>query len=269
MEKKNNLLNINKKDVKEITMLDLKYNMVISLPEIADNIPITIKLSDIKYKQTRYDLKTNDDFSVEFLSMLEEETIFNMIDNIFKYVHWETIDFSESFDYYSKKLKDIVEKNTYYYDNENNIEDVTTFVNYANVDREKEQLTKDIIYNIKVYIRDKVITDVEYRKKLANEYYEILKIQEKLVLQFNDIVNDLMDYNNEKDIFFHEDFMVMLKTAIVNSNVPIFSENIGRAFEDYSYREIRLRMNYEYKETRLNLNKMTQFAPIVAKGSLF
>ena len=75
-----------------------------------------------------------------------------------------------------------------------------------------------------------------------------------------------MDFENDKDIFFNNIFTVMLKAGVVNSTQPIFKENVGKAFTEYSYREIKLRMSFEHKETMLNSNKMNQMLPLVARG---
>ena len=90
-----------------------------------------------------------------------------------------------------------------------------------------------------------------------------------MVEEFNEVIESIMDFEDDKSISFNDYFTVMLKTSIVNSNVPIFDENIGRAFNEYSYREIKLRISFEHKETMLNSNRMKMMLPIMAKTSLF
>ena len=90
-----------------------------------------------------------------------------------------------------------------------------------------------------------------------------------MVEEFNEVIESIMDFEDDKSISFNDYFTVMLKTSIINSNVPIFDENIGRAFNEYSYREVKLRISFEHKETMLNSNRMKMMLPVMARTSLF
>ena len=46
----------------------------------------------------------------------------------------------------------------------------------------------------------------------------------------------------------------------------LISENIGKAFTDFSYREVKLRISFEHKETMLNSNRMKVMLPIMQKS---
>ena len=108
--------------------------------------------------------------------------------------------------------------------------------------------------------------DNEIQAELMSIYNEIKNIQHKMLNEFNDVIQKIMNFDDEKAITFSEYFTVMLKTSIVNNNNPIFPENIGKAFTDFSYREVKLRISFEHKETMLNSNRMKVMLPIMQKS---
>ena len=110
--------------------------------------------------------------------------------------------------------------------------------------------TKDDLTSVTLELNRKV----NHLKEISNE--------------FNEIIESIMDYEDDKSISFNDYFTVMLKTSIINSNVPIFDENIGKAFNEYSYREVKLRISFEHKETMLNSNRMKMMLPVMAKTSI-
>ena len=97
---------------------------------------------------------------------------------------------------------------------------------------------------------------------------KIRNIQNNIINEFNDVIDNIMNFDDDKSINFNDYFLVMLKTGIM-SKVPLFKENLGKSFDEYSYREIKLRISFEHKETLLNANKMRMMMPIMARSSLF
>ena len=131
-----------------------------------------------------------------------------------------------------------------------------------------EELKNEVIYNLKVFILEKMLIDKDLQQELMEIYNTIRETQYKMVEEFNEIIESIMDYEDDKSISFNDYFTVMLKTSIINSNVPIFDENIGKAFNEYSYREVKLRISFEHKETMLNSNRMKMMLPVMARTSL-
>ena len=54
---KTSLLNLKKGELKDITLLDINYRTVISFSLLGEEIPILIRLEDIKYRDVRGDFK--------------------------------------------------------------------------------------------------------------------------------------------------------------------------------------------------------------------
>ena len=249
------LLNLKISELKDITLLDINYRTVISFSLLGEEIPILIKLEDIKYKDVRGDFKVRGDEVPIISSILLEEGTEILVDNIFKFIEWKAFDILGD-DYYS----DVVNK----LKNECMVNDVFNRYLY---DRKIKELEKEVIYNLKVFIIDKCLVEKELQIELIEIYNNIRKIQSDIIGEFNDIIDKIMNYEDEKSINFNDYFLVMLKTSIV-SNIPIFKENVGKAFEEFSYREIKLRISYEHKETMLNANRMKMMLPIMAKSSI-
>ncbi len=253
----NSLLKLKKNELKDITLLDINYRMVISFSLIGDEIPLLIRLKDIKYRDVRNDLKIRGDEVPVISSILFEEGCRILVENVFKYIEWEAFDILDD-DYYKEKVREIELKHTKDY-----------IQNRYKIDKEMEELRNEIIYNLKVFILEKMLVDKELQQELMEIYNTIRETQYKMVEEFNEVIESIMDFEDDKSISFNDYFTVMLKTSIVNSNVPIFDENIGKAFNEYSYREIKLRISFEHKETMLNSNRMKMMLPIMAKTSLF
>ena len=140
--------------------------------------------------------------------------------------------------------------------------------NRLKIDKEIKELKDEVIYNLKSFILDKVLIDKELQQELMQIYNEIREVQNKIIEEFNEVLDKIMNFEDDKSINFTDYFTVMLKTGIVNSNVPLFEENIGRAFTDYSYREIKLRISFEHKETMLNANRMKVMLPVMARSMI-
>lgn len=253
----NSLLKLKKNELKDITLLDINYRMVISFSLIGEEIPLLIRLKDIKYRDVRNDLKIRGDEVSIISSLLFEEGCKILVDNFFKYIEWEAFDILDD-DYYKEKVKEIELKYTKDY-----------IQNRYKIDKEVEELKNEIIYNLKVFILEKMLVDKELQQELMEIYNTIRETQYKMVEEFNEVIESIMDFEDDKSISFNDYFTVMLKTSIINSNVPIFDENIGKAFNEYSYREVKLRISFEHKETMLNSNRMKMMLPVMARTSLF
>ena len=249
-ETDNSLLKLKKEELKDITLLDINYRTVISFSLLGEDIPILIKLEDIKHRDIQEDLKVRGDLIPQIEDNLFNKGISLLVENIFEYVEWDVIDLFDDEEYHERKIE-IENKYTTKYSK-----------NYFKIDKELEELKKEIIYNLKAYIKDRAMIDIEIQNELMRIYNEIRTIRLRIVNEFVDVLDNIMNYDDDKNINFTDFFTVMAKAGIVNSSQPIFKENIGRAFADYSFREIKLRLSFEHKETMLNVNKMKMMIPL-------
>ena len=119
-----------------------------------------------------------------------------------------------------------------------------------------------------MFVLDRVLVDRDLQYEIMGIYNKIIEIRHKIIEEFNDTLEKIMKYDDEKNINFTDYFTVMLKTSIINSNAPIFEENIGKAFNDYSYREIKLRIAFEHKETMLIANRLKMMLPVMSARSM-
>ena len=252
----NSLLNLKQSELKDITLLDINYRMVISFSLLGDEVPILIRLKDIKYRDVRSDLQIRGSDVPIIATILFEEGSRLLVDTIFNYIEWEVFDILDD-DYYKNLVCEIENKYT-----NNGIQ------NRLKIDKEIKELKDEVIYNLKSFILDKVLIDKELQQELMQIYNEIREVQNKIIEEFNEVLDKIMNFEDDKSINFTDYFTVMLKTGIVNSNVPLFEENIGRAFTDYSYREIKLRISFEHKETMLNANRMKVMLPVMARSMI-
>ena len=261
-DKKENdtLLRLKKGDIRDLTLLDIKYRLISPFPFIGDNVPFLIELSKIKYLDTRQNLDMKGEITYEVHSLLLEQGITSIINSLFDLIVWDVIDFSE-YEYYNYYYKLLVKKHTLKLGKQE-------IINQLELDKDLEKLKQEVIYNFKDLITARVMIDTEIEQELHKIFSEITKTKAKILSEFQDIVNELMNYEDNKSINFNTSFTVMLKTSIINNPTPIFPENVGKAFTDYSFREVVLRMAFENKETMLNNNKMNLMLPVMAKSSI-
>lgn len=258
-EKQNNLFHLTSKDVSDISVLDMNYRIVVDFSPLGEKIPLLIKLEDIKYTETTNKIDTNGEVLYEIFSKIREENLAKIIDSFFNVIEWEVFNFEDS----DEDLRDIKNKII-----KNNTRHTAygEVLNNKKIDKEWREVVEETIYNLKLDILDRCFVDTDIENELFVIFNKIHKVKVKLINEFNDLVDTIMDFENDKDIFFNNIFTVMLKAGVVNSTQPIFKENVGKAFTEYSYREIKLRMSFEHKETMLNSNKMNQMLPLVARG---
>lgn len=258
-EKQNNLFHLTSKDVSDISVLDMNYRIVVDFSPLGEKIPLLIKLEDIKYTETTNKIDTNGEVLYEIFSKIREENLAKIIDSFFNVIEWEVFNFEDS----DEDLRDIKNKII-----KNNTRHTAygEVLNNKKIDKEWREVVEETIYNLKLDILDRCFVDTDIENELFIIFNKIHKVKVKLINEFNDLVDTIMDFENDKDIFFNNIFTVMLKAGVVNSTQPIFKENVGKAFTEYSYREIKLRMSFEHKETMLNSNKMNQMLPLVARG---
>ncbi len=258
-EKQNSLFHLTSKDVSDISVLDMNYRIVVDFSPLGEKIPLLIKLEDIKYTETTNKIDTNGEVLYEIFSKIREENLAKIIDSFFNVIEWEVFNFEDS----DEDLRDIKNKII-----KNNTRHTAygEVLNNKKIDKEWREVVEETIYNLKLDILDRCFVDTDIENELFIIFNKIHKVKVKLINEFNDLVDTIMDFENDKDIFFNNIFTVMLKAGVVNSTQPIFKENVGKAFTEYSYREIKLRMSFEHKETMLNSNKMNQMLPLVARG---
>lgn len=258
-EKQNNLFHLTSKDVSDISVLDMNYRIVVDFSPLGEKIPLLIKLEDIKYTETTNKIDTNGEVLYEIFSKIREENLAKIIDSFFNVIEWEVFNFEDSDEDLRNIKNKIIKNNTRH----------TAYgevLNNKKIDKEWREVVEETIYNLKLDILDRCFVDTDIENELFVIFNKIHKVKVKLINEFNDLVDTIMDFENDKDIFFNNIFTVMLKAGVVNSTQPIFKENVGKAFTEYSYREIKLRMSFEHKETMLNSNKMNQMLPLVARG---
>lgn len=252
----NSLLNLKQSELKDITLLDINYRMVISFSLIGEEIPILIRFKDIKYRDVRSDLEIRGDEVPIIANILFEEGSRILVDTLFSYIEWEAFDILDD-EYYKKKIKDIENRYT-----DNGLQ------NRYKIDKEVRELKNEVIYNLKMFILDRVLVDRDLQYEIMEIYNKIKEVQHKIIEEFNETLEKIMNFEDEKNINFTDYFTVMLKTSIINSNAPIFEENVGKAFSDYSYREIKLRIAFEHKETMLNANRLKMMLPAMSIRSI-
>lgn len=252
----NSLLNLKQSELKDITLLDINYRMVISFSLLGEEIPILIRFKDIKYRDVRSDLEIRGDEVPIIANILFEEGSRILVDTLFSYIEWEAFDVLDD-EYYKKKIKDIENRYT-----DNGLQ------NRYKIDKEVRELKNEVIYNLKMFILDRVLVDRDLQYEIMEIYNKIKEVQHKIIEEFNETLEKIMNFEDEKNINFTDYFTVMLKTSIINSNAPIFEENVGKAFSDYSYREIKLRIAFEHKETMLNANRLKMMLPAMSLKSM-
>lgn len=258
-EKQNSLFHLSSKDISDISVLDMNYRIVVDFSPLGEKIPLLIKLEDIKYTETTNKIDTNGEVLYEIFSKIREENLTKIIDSFFNVIEWEVFNFEDSDEDLMDIKNKIILKNTRH----------TAYgdvLNNKKIDKEWREVVEETIYNLKLDILDRCFVDTDIENELFVIFNKIHKVKVKLINEFNELVDTIMDFENDKDIFFNNIFTVMLKAGVVNSTQPIFKENVGKAFTEYSYREIKLRMSFEHKETMLNSNKMNQMLPLVARG---
>lgn len=252
----NSLLNLKQSELKDITLLDINYRVVISFSLLGEEIPILIKFKDIKYRDVRSDLEIRGDEVPIIANILFEEGSRILVDTLFSYIEWEAFDVLDD-EYYKKKIKDIENRYT-----DNGLQ------NRYKIDKEVRELKNEVIYNLKMFVLDRVLVDRDLQYEIMEIYNKIKEVQHKIIEEFNETLEKIMNFEDEKNINFTDYFTVMLKTSIINSNAPIFEENVGKAFSDYSYREIKLRIAFEHKETMLNANRLKMMLPAMSLRSM-
>lgn len=255
--KEKTLLELKSSDIKDITLLDISHRIVISFSLLDETVPLLIKLEDIKYKDVRDEIKTSGESVPQMASVLYEDGMELIVNDFFNCIEWKVFDILDN-DYCKDEVESIHNKYTF-----NGIKD------WYNIDKELKLLKEKVIYNLKVFIIDKCLVDMDLQKEIIDIYLKIKDIRNKMIVEFKEILSKLLDFDDSKSISFTTYFSVMLKSSIVNATTPIFKENLGRAFTDYSFREIELKMSYELKESQLNNNRLTMMMPLMAQSSLF
>ena len=107
----NSLLNLKQSELKDITLLDINYRMVISFSLLGEEIPILIKFKDIKYRDVRRDLEIRGDDTPIIANILFEEGSRILVDTLFSYIEWEAFDVLDD-EYYKEKIKNIENRYT-------------------------------------------------------------------------------------------------------------------------------------------------------------
>ena len=100
----NSLLNLKQSELKDITLLDINYRMVISFSLLGEEIPILIKFKDIKYRDVRRDLEIRGDDTPIIANILFEEGSRILVDTLFSYIEWEAFDVLDD-EYYKENIK--------------------------------------------------------------------------------------------------------------------------------------------------------------------
>ena len=147
-ETDNSLLKLKKEELKDITLLDINYRTVISFSLLGEDIPILIKLEDIKHRDIQEDLQVRGDLIPQIEDNLFNKGISLLVESIFEYVEWEVIDLFDDEEYHKRKIE-IENKYTTEYSK-----------NYFKIDKELKELKEEIIYNLKAYIKDSQIKRV-------------------------------------------------------------------------------------------------------------
>ena len=206
--------------------------------------PILVHIKDIKWFDFSYTIQEEDQAYQEVLEYLSRNILEKGIDRIMDCILWEAS---------GLELTDKV----FYELNSQAME--AEEVDYVNLERERKLALERVKFNMKM----KLLYDTYSNSRLKDEIMElneyIYGIQERLIADFNDIIEseDFMRTMRTDDTHFKNMIQMFAKTGIGRmGGTPFFPENKGRAFSDYSFREIKLRMLFENKEYALNFKSM-------------
>lgn len=206
--------------------------------------PILVHIKNIKWFDFSYTIQEEDEAYQEVLEYLSKNILEKGIDRIMECILWE----ASGLELTDKAFYDL-----------NNQAMEADEVDYVNLEKERKLALDRVKFNMKM----KLLYDTYSNSRLKDEIMElneyIYGIQERLIADFNDIIEseDFMRTMRTDDTHFKNMIQMFAKTGIGRmGGTPFFPENKGRAFSDYSFREIKLRMLFENKEYALNFKSM-------------
>lgn len=237
-------MNLKKKNRTNNSFLSLELYEFSNIVLDGMEYPILVHIKDIKWFDFSYTIQEEDQAYQEVLEYLSRNILEKGIDRIMDCILWEAS---------GLELTDKV----FYELNSQAME--AEEVNYVNLERERKLALERVKFNMKM----KLLYDTYSNSRLKDEIMElneyIYGIQERLIADFNDIIEseDFMRTMRTDDTHFKNMIQMFAKTGIGRmGGTPFFPENKGRAFSDYSFREIKLRMLFENKEYALNFKSM-------------
>ena len=206
--------------------------------------PILVHIKNIKWFDFSYTIQEEDEAYQEVLEYLSKNILEKGIDRIMECILWE----ASGLELTDKAFYDL-----------NNQAMEADEVDYVNLEKERKLALDRVKFNMKM----KLLYDTYSNSRLKDEIMElneyIYGIQERLIAEFNDTLEseDFMRSLRTDDTHFKNMIQMFTKTGIGRmGGTPFFPENLGRAFSDYSFREIKLRMLFENKEYALNFKSM-------------
>lgn len=237
-------MNLKKKNRTNNSFLSLELYEFSNIVLDGMEYPILVHIKDIKWFDFSYTIQEEDQAYQEVLEYLSRNILEKGIDRIMDCILWEAS---------GLELTDKV----FYELNSQAME--AEEVDYVNLERERKLALERVKFNMKM----KLLYDTYSNSRLKDEIMElneyIYGIQERLIADFNDIIEseDFMRTMRTDDTHFKNMIQMFAKTGIGRmGGTPFFPENKGRAFSDYSFREIKLRMLFENKEYALNFKSM-------------
>ena len=234
----------NNENIADFTLLEIYKRDYLSF--LGTVYPIKVHIKDIQWFNFFHRLNEEDQYDISLASWIQEKNTEELLDTIFKCIEWELTEIlKEDREYESALLKEITK--------------IGEWVDYKNLHELQEKAIEKVTYSLKYTILVKSSQDKQIRSGLEEAYMQIYSIQSELLEEFSKTCTKYMRMEEKEDKVFVNQFQMYMKTAIMRNIDPIFPENIGKSYMDYSFREVKLRTLFEQKEYHINLSLLSQF----------
>ena len=233
-----------KKNKKSHDFLSLELYEFSNITLKEEVFPILVHIKDIKWFDFSYTIKKEDEVFQEVVDFLGKEILKKGIDRIVDCILWEStnleLDDPEFVELYEQQKKEIT-------------------VDYVLLEKKRKECLEKIKFNFKMELLYGTYTDQNLKNEIMKINEDIFIIQERLISEFTNLVEgeEFMRIKYSDDAFFKNMLQMFVKSGIGRmGSTPFFPENIGRAYHDFSFREVKLRMLFENKEYTLNFKAM-------------
>ena len=223
----NDFLSLELYEFSNIVLKDIEY-------------PIFVHIKDIKWFEFSYTIREEDEAFYGVVEYLSKSILEKGIDKIVNCILWETLDIELLDEEYSK----IYEKEI------NSVE-----VNYVLLEIERKKAIDRYKFNFKFQLLNESYLNSDLKDEIMKINEHIFSIQERLIFEFNNIVesDNFMRMSRQEDTHFKNMIQIFVKSGVGRmGGLSFFPENQKKSYYEFSFREIRLRMLFENKEYILN-----------------
>ena len=236
--------NIKNKHIADFTSLEIyKRDYLYFLGNV---YPIKVHIKNIQWFNFFHKLNEEDQYNVNIAQWVQEKNIEELLDTIFESIEWDLTDIVEEDSEY--KIAFLVET-----------QKVKDWVNYKALEDKKIEALSRITHSLKHTLILKSLQEKDIKNEIEQAYMQIYSIQSEIIEEFSDTCYKSMRMDEKEDKVFVNQFQMYMKTAILRNIIPIFPENIGKSYMDYSFREVKIRTLFEQKEYQINLALLAQF----------